>query len=252
MTVALRLRDLSVAFANRTVVDQVTLDVPIRGPSVLIGRSGSGKTTLLRALNRLNEAFPQSRTSGQVEANLGSGLCPLYPEPGQPAPPPLTFIRRRIGMVFQTPNVLPLSIWRNMALPLEQVAGCAPEDLRRRAEAALITVGLWDDVRERLELPAARLSGGQQQRLCLARALALEPAILLLDEPTASLDAHATRDIETLLLRLADDYPLLLTSHSLGQARRLAAQLVVMENGSVSQVFNEGHTPSERDLVELL
>ena len=248
---ALRLHHLEVAFADRVVVRDVSLDVPGQGLTVLVGRSGSGKTTLLRAMNRLNEAYPQCRTTGQVEADLGAGLVPLYPEAGV-AVPPLSSIRRRIGMVFQTPNVLPLSVFRNMALPLEEVAGMRGEALHEAVEGALVRVGLWEAVRTRLDAPAASLSGGQQQRLCLARALALEPSVLLLDEPTASLDAHATRVVEALLVELAQTYPLVLTSHSLGQARRLASRLVVMEEGGVRRVFDEGETPSERELLDWL
>ncbi|MBG3877908.1 ATP-binding cassette domain-containing protein, partial [Desulfovibrio oxamicus] len=153
-----------------------------------------------------------------------------------PSGPPLTELRRRVGMVFQTPNVLPMSIRRNLLLPLELVRGQLP-DAPARMQAVLTDVGLWDDVRQRLDRPAAQLSGGQQQRLCLARMLILQPDVLLLDEPTASLDAATTRDMEQLVRRLATNRPVLMVSHSLGQALRLADRVVIFADGRPQREF---------------
>ncbi len=242
MSIAARIDDLCVSFDRREILHHVSFDIPARGITVLAGRSGSGKTTLLRALNRLNETFPLCHTSGRVELDLGQGLEPVYPAPGV-AVRPLALLRSRVGMVFQTPNVLPVSVERNLVLPLEVVAGLPEAECRRRAENALKSVALWDEVKDRLSIHAAKLSGGQQQRLCLARALALEPAMLLLDEPTASLDVHATAEIEGLLLRLAGEYPLVVVTHNPQQAVRLGERLIVLADGRVRQCF-------ERDGVD--
>ncbi|SCM74095.1 phosphate ABC transporter ATP-binding protein [Desulfovibrio sp. 86] len=244
MNSAVRINDLCVCFGQQQVLHNVRLEAPGRGITVLAGRSGSGKTTLLRALNRLNETFFHCRTSGVVELDLGRGLEAIYPAPGVNVRS-LAQLRRLVGMVFQTPNVLPVSVERNLALPLEVVAGLSEKERGRKTEAALMSVGLWEEVKDRLDMPAERLSGGQQQRLCLARALALEPAMLLLDEPTASLDVHATAEIEELLLRLACEYPLLVVSHNPEQAVRLGERLVIMVDGHVRQVFERGQVDGE-------
>lgn len=244
MSSAVRINDLCVYFGQQQVLHNVCMEAPRQGITVLAGRSGSGKTTLLRALNRLNETFFHCRTSGVVELDLGRGLETIYPAPGVNVRP-LAQLRRLVGMVFQTPNVLPVSVERNLALPLEVVAGLPEKERGLKIREALMSVGLWEEVKDRLDMPAERLSGGQQQRLCLARALALEPAMLLLDEPTASLDVHATAEIEDLLLRLASQYPLLVVSHNPEQAVRLAERLVVMADGRVRQVFERGQVDGE-------
>lgn len=248
---AARLTGLGVSFAGRPVVRDVSLELPATGISVFIGRSGSGKTTLLRALNRLNEEFPGCSTVGGVELDLGGGLEPVYPQAGR-AVRPLPDLRRRVGMVFQTPNVFPASLYRNIALPLALVAECPRREIAGRVRAVLEDVGLWDEVKDRLDMPAERLSGGQQQRLCLARALALEPAVLLLDEPTASLDVHATAGVEALLLRLAERYPVILVSHSLAQTRRLGQNVFVMDKGRVTRRLSADDGLDEGGLNALL
>ncbi len=221
----IRIEHLSVRFAGQSVLTDLSLDIPAGGPTFLIGRSGTGKTTLLRAINRLNECFPDCETHGKIAVQLngewvdayGSGIA-------------VEHLRRRVGMVFQNPNVLPLSIERNIRLPLEVALSLPVEESRQRVEQALCDVHLWDEVKDRLNAPAGTLSGGQQQRLCLARALALQPEILLLDEPTASLDFKAAQQIEELLSELKSRYTLVVISHSLGQANRLAEQVFVLRD----------------------
>ena len=250
LNAAVRMQGVHVSFHGHEVVRDVRLELPGPGVSVFVGRSGSGKTTLLRTLNRLNEEFPGCVTTGRIEADLGDGPEPVCP--AAEAVRPLSELRRRIGMVFQTPNVFPVSVLRNLAIPLELVAGCPKSEIPDRVREALQAVRLWEEVKDRLDLPAERLSGGQQQRLCLARTLALEPALLLLDEPTASLDVHAARDVEELLQELGTRYPVVMVSHSLDQALRLARRLLVLEAGTVAHRFEKNTAPSEKELALLL
>ena len=223
---AIRIENLSVSFAGRPVLRDLSFDIPAGGPTFLLGRSGSGKTTLLRAINRLNECLPGCATRGRVGLQLGGEWIDAY---GRDIA--VETLRRRVGMVFQSPNVLPLSVERNIRLPLEVALSLSADESRSRVEQALRDVHLWSEVRDRLSSPAATLSGGQQQRLCLARALALRPQILLLDEPTASLDFKAAQQIEELLAELKSRYTLVVVSHSLGQAHRLAEQVFVLHDG---------------------
>ena len=218
----LRARDLSVSFFDHAVVHEVNLDVPRGGIAVLVGRSGSGKTTFLRAVNRLNEEVPGCRTTGQVELFLPGGSMSLYPEKGKETP------------------------------ALSVALGCPRAELEDRVKAALVQADLWKEVEGRLFMSAERLSGGQQQRLCLARALALEPDMLLLDEPTASLDVRAARHVEELLFSLAERLPVLMVSHSLGQSLRLASFLAVMEAGRVTHSLADVKGMTEDDLEALL
>ncbi len=224
----LSIRDLTVAFDGKVACRDIRLDVRVGEITVLVGRSGSGKTTLLRAVNRLNECLDGCRTSGEVRLSLPSGSLDAYgPETD------VEDLRRRVGMVFQMPSVLPISVIRNFILPLKLVLGMSREEARERAQSALRDVGLLEEVADRLDHPALTLSGGQQQRLCLARALALEPEILLLDEPTASVDHRSAELIEDLLLSLCPRLTLVVVSHSLRQARKLAHRLVLMRDGDL-------------------
>jgi len=224
---AIRIENLSISFDGRHVVSGLNLKIPQGGPTFLLGRSGSGKTTLLRAINRLNECLPGCETNGSVSLKLDGEWQEAY-APGMHAED----LRRRVGMVFQTPNVLPLSIERNISLPLEVALSMPRAESNARVEQALRDVHLWDEVKDRLTAPSISLSGGQQQRLCLARALALQPQILLLDEPTASLDFKAAQQIEELLDELKARYTLVVVSHSLGQAHRIAEHVFVLRDGN--------------------
>jgi phosphate transport system ATP-binding protein len=224
---AISLCGLNVSFGGQPVLHNLDLDVAQGGPTVLLGRSGSGKTTLLRAINRLNECLPGCETSGSVRVSLGGRMLDAYGPDMRPET-----LRTCVGMVFQTPNPLPVGIAENIALPLALAHGLRGAEIAARIEASLREAGLWDEVKDRLEAPAALLSGGQQQRLCLARALAARPEVLLLDEPTASLDYQAARGIEELLLELASRYTLLVVSHGLNQARRLARNVFVLREGT--------------------
>jgi phosphate transport system ATP-binding protein len=227
---AVEIAGLTVKFGSRVALRDVNLSIPGRSLTVVIGPSGSGKTTLLRSLNRLNECFPGCSTEGTVRIRMADCWVDAYRD-GQP----VTDLRRRVGMVFQTPNVLPCSIDKNLTLPLLRVLGIRKRDAPVHVERALRDVGLWEEVHDRLSHPATTLSGGQQQRLCLARTLVLDPEVLLLDEPTSSLDFRSSRNIEQLLLQLRDAYTIVAVSHSLGQTRRLADHVVVLNDGAVAK-----------------
>ena len=239
MTSACRISNLHVAFGKTEILHGVSLEAPARGVTMLTGRSGSGKTTLLRALNRLNETFPGCRTTGSVEIDLGRGMEDIYGG-GRP----VSELRRLVGMVFQTPKVLPVSVYRNIAIPLEAVRGMPKGEIPAAAEKALRSTGLWEEVRDRLDTDAAHLSGGQQQRLCLARALAL-------DEPTSSLDVAAAAGIEELIMKLGESYPVIAVSHNPEQAVRLADRIFMVKDGRTERSFARGEAAPE-DLAALL
>lgn len=244
-------RGLSVSFFDHAVLRDVSLNVPSGGIAVLVGRSGSGKTTFLRSVNRLNEEVSGCRTEGSVELRLPGGKVDVWPGVG-PDAVPLAELRRRVGMVFQTPQVFPVTVCRNISVPLSVTMGCPRSELDDRVKDALVRVDLWREVADRLDMSAERLSGGQQQRLCLARALALEPDMLLLDEPTASLDVRSARHVEDLLLALSEQLPVIMVSHGLAQSLRLASFMAVMEEGRLRCEISNPDGMEEGDLERLL
>jgi phosphate transport system ATP-binding protein len=215
------IKDLSIHFSGRQALSHVNLNLEAGALTVIVGRSGSGKSTFLRALNRLNEMFPGTDTTGSVELLLG-GVWANVNQNGLPLPE----LRRRVGMVFQTPHVLPTTVERNLTLPLKLVMGLPKKEITGAMEEALRQAQLWDEVKDRLRHSASTLSGGQQQRLCLARSLALKSEFLLLDEPTASLDFRAAEKIEELIVELKQRYHILAVSHSMSQAKRIADRII--------------------------
>ena len=246
MTPKAHIEHLSVFFNRHEAVRVTELELPPNGITVVIGRSGSGKTTFLRAFNRLNEELPGCRTTGSISLDLGQGPEPIYGSSARP----VTELRLKVGMVFQTPNVLPVSIERNIAMPLGLLTNTPKSYIREKVQESLLAVGLWEQVRHRLSAQASTLSGGQQQRLCLARTLALKPKVLLLDEPTASLDAPSAKEIELLLLGLAEQYAIIMVSHSLAQARRMAARMLVFDSGRLVHFLRNKEDWSEEKLME--
>ncbi|SIN79115.1 phosphate ABC transporter ATP-binding protein [Halodesulfovibrio marinisediminis] len=233
-SVAIQTENLSISFNGMQIVKDLSVSFPKNKLSVLIGRSGSGKTTLLRSFNRLNECLDGSTTTGKVIVTLGGTPHDIYS-----GVIPCEELRRRVGMVFQTPNVLPNSIQNNLLIPLKLALRIQGSEAESRMEHALKQAGLWSEVCDRLKSPATNLSGGQQQRLCIARAMVLQPEILLLDEPSASLDFYATRTIEDLLESLSTEYTTIVVSHSLAQAQRLADRLYVFSSGELVQTLSK-------------
>ena len=246
------IKELAVSFAGREVLHGISAEIPRRGITVLLGRSGSGKTTLLRSLNRLNENFDGYAGSGSVKLRLGGAMREIYCSEA----PEISYIRRSAGMVFQSPNPLPMTLKKNMTLPLELALGLSKAEAAERMEKSLREVGLWDEVKDRLNQRAASFSGGQQQRMCLARTLAMEPEMLLLDEPTASLDRKSAELIEQHLRKLKEHIPMIMVSHSLAQARKLGNRFIVLSEGSVARTLDSGSLPhgeeAEAFLEELL
>lgn len=240
-------KDLHISFHGRTVLQKINLTLNDSKIIVLVGPSGSGKTTFLRSLNRLNEYYQGYSGRGEIELDLSGSMQSIHhPQVN------VTELRRQVGMVFQTPNVLPVSIAKNINLPLNLVTDLDKVGREKRLVEALQEVHLWDEVKDRLKENASRLSGGQQQRLCLARVLALKPKILLLDEPTASLDFKASRRIENLLIELQDRYQIIAVSHSLRQARKIAGQIVVMAEGQIAHLLEKEQFESPDMLQKLL
>lgn len=233
MNTAIKVTQLNVSFAKHHILRNLNVTFARQQITVIVGHSGSGKTTLLRALNRLNDEYDNCHTSGNIEVNFGCKWQLIYPLQQKNTIATQT-LRRKVGMLFQTPQLLPVSIYRNIAMPLELVAACPKALIAPKVTEVLTKVGLWDEVSNKLNESAEHLSGGQQQRLCLARTLALEPAILLLDEPTGALDVHTAKIIESRLNELKSDYTIIMVSHNLQQACRLADQLLIMHNGTIT------------------
>lgn len=241
------IKNLHVSFYGRTVLQKVNLTLNDGGIIVLVGPSGSGKTTFLRSLNRLNEHYPRYSGSGKIELELAGSMQDIHRTDLE-----VTELRRQVGMVFQTPNILPVSIAQNINLPLKLVTGLDKREREARLIEVLQEVHLWDEVKDRLKENSSRLSGGQQQRLCLARVLALKPKVLLLDEPTASLDFKASHRIEDLLIELQDRYQIIAVSHSLRQARKMAEQILVMKEGQIEHLLKKEQFDDPEMLQKLL
>jgi phosphate transport system ATP-binding protein len=220
------LDDLTVLYGASAAVTGVSLSIYEHAITAIIGPSGCGKSTVLRCLNRMNDLVPSARIQGRV---LYHGID-LYAKDVDPIE-----VRRRIGMVFQRPNPFPKSIYDNVAYGL-RILGMK-DNLDGRVEQALKRAALWDEVKNRLKKSALGLSGGQQQRLCIARAIAVEPDVVLLDEPASALDPISTTAIEDLMHELKQDYTLVIVTHNMQQAARVAEMtaffsLQVEEDGS--------------------
>jgi phosphate transport system ATP-binding protein len=211
---ALIIRNLSVFFDDRAAVKNVSLDVKARAVTAIIGPSGCGKSTFLRALNRMHELAPGARVEGRVA---------LFDQDLYAPQMDATLVRRRVGMVFQKSNPFPtMTVAENVTAGLRLNGVRDKALLRQRLEQTLRMAALWDEVKDRLHANALSLSGGQQQRLCIARALAIEPEVLLLDEPASALDPLATSKIEELILELKKKFTIVIVTHNMQQASRIS------------------------------
>jgi phosphate transport system ATP-binding protein len=228
-------RGLDAGYGDRRILKSINMDVPPRSVTAIMGPSGCGKSTFVRCINRLHEETPAAWAKGEVILD-GQDLFEARVDPVE--------IRRRIGMVFQRPNPFPtFSIYENVAAGLRLNGWRKGARLDERVEKSLRRAALWEEVKDRLHSPGTGLSGGQQQRLCIARAIAVEPEILLADEPASALDPVATERIEELFLDLKKDYTILLVTHNIQQAARIADRTAffllgdLIEYGPTNNVF---------------
>ena len=229
-------QDFSFFYGGNQAVKNVTLDFPSFQVTAIIGPSGCGKSTLLRSINRMNDLIPGTRTSGKLLFDGQEIYSPRLD---------VVTLRRRIGMVFQKPNPFPKSIFNNVAYGRRLHDTQNQDELRAIVETSLRRAGLWEEVKDRLGDNALSLSGGQQQRLCIARALAVDPEILLMDEPTSALDPRATARIEDLIAELRGRYTIIIVTHNMQQAARVSDFTAflyegnLIEYGQTTQIFTK-------------
>ncbi|MES1944246.1 phosphate transporter ATP-binding protein [Salinisphaera sp. PC39] len=228
-----RVRDLSLWYGDTQALFGVDLDVAENEVTALIGPSGCGKSSFLRCLNRMNDLVPSVRIEGTVEIEGQNIYDPSVD---------VVELRSHIGMVFQKPNPFPKSIYENIAYaPRILGLGARRSELDEIVERSLKRAGLWDEVKDRLETPGLALSGGQQQRLCIARAIAVSPSVVLMDEPCSALDPVATATIEELIDELKDNYTIVIVTHNLQQAARVAGYTAFFHLGKIIE-FNDTDT----------
>lgn len=209
----LHVEDVSVFYGDRQALSGIRMRIPRKQVTAFIGPSGCGKSTLLRCFNRMTDLIDTARVTGRIQLN-GDDIH----GPGVD----VAWLRRRVGMVFQKPNPFPKSVFENVAYGLRLQGGLSKTELADRVEWALRSVGLWSEVLDRLQTPALELSGGQQQRLVIARALAVQPDVLLLDEPASALDPISTARIEELIEALKTDYTIVIVTPNMQQAARVS------------------------------
>ncbi len=230
---------VGIRYGSHIAMQEVSLRIRTNKVTAIIGPSGCGKSSFLYCLNRLNDMVPNCVVSGCINFDF------FKDSEEQPA---TVALRRQIGMLFQKPNPFPFSIWRNLEFPLMQHGVTDKAELATQIEQALVDVGLWNEVKDKLQQSALSLSGGQQQRLCLARALILNPSVLLMDEPCSALDPISTQKIEKLIRDLAATKTIILVTHNIAQARRVADYVALfwsegnsghlLEYGTADEIFN--------------
>ncbi len=228
--IKIKTENLSFSYNGNRILDNVSLEFREKTITAIVGPSGIGKSTFLLTLNRLWETVPQSSMSGRVKIRFDGKMQDIYGNGMS-----LTGLRRKVGMVFQAPNPLPMSIFKNIAFPLKLAGIKDRRTIDENVERALQQAGLWMEVKDRLNDSGLHLSGGQQQRLCIARALVLQPEVLLLDEPTSSLDDASAAVIEELLVNLKDNCTLIVVSHYFDQVKRIADTVFQFPYNGISQ-----------------
>ncbi|MCW2673216.1 MAG: phosphate transporter ATP-binding protein [Frankiales bacterium] len=245
--------DVSAWFGSNKVLERVNLSMPPRTVTALIGPSGCGKSTFLRILNRMHESTPSAKLAGEVRLNGEDIYAPSVR---------ITHMRKRIGMVFQKPNPFPaMSIAENVTAGLKLTGTRVSRSERAEIiERCLMRGGLWNEVKDRLDEPGQALSGGQQQRLCIARSLAVNPDVLLMDEPCSALDPTSTRRVEETIAELAPDVTIVIVTHNMQQAARVSQQCAfflaeqgtpggIVEAGTTKQIFENPRDPRTADYV---
>ena len=216
--------DFSLFYGSVQALKNVSISIRTNSVTAIIGPSGCGKSTLLRSFNRMNDLIAGVRSEGKILVSGQDIRGPMMD---------VVELRRRVGMVFQRPNPFPKSIFENAAFGLRMLGLSDRTELEARVEQSLRRAALWDEVRDRLERSALQLSGGQQQRLCIARCLAVEPEVILMDEPASALDPTATARIEELILDLKASYTLVVVTHNMQQAARISNRTAFMLSGSL-------------------
>ena len=240
-SVAIEVESVSFFYGQKQALTDISIDIHANRVTAFIGPSGCGKSTFLRALNRMNDVIPGARLTGSVRIGGEDVYAPTAD---------VVALRRRVGMVFQKSNPFPKTIFENVAygLRVNGLAGTRGE-LANRVEESLQAAAIWDEVKDRLHTSALGLSGGQQQRLCIARALATRPAILLMDEPASALDPIATQRIEELVYQLKNDYTIVIVTHNMQQAARVSDTTAffwlgrLLECGPTERIFTD---PAEK------
>lgn len=240
-------RDLSVFYSDKQALFDVNLDIDDRCVTALIGPSGCGKSTYIRCLNRMNDVIEGCRVQGKVAID-GDDIYQKNVDP--------VHLRSRIGMVFQKPNPFPKSIFDNVAYgPRIHGLASSKEDLEQVVIRSLLRAGLYEEVKDRLHEPGTGLSGGQQQRLCIARAIAVDPEIILMDEPCSALDPIATANIEELINELHESYTIVIITHSMQQAARVSQQTaffhlgILVEAGETGKIFTDPENQTTQDYI---
>lgn len=234
----IKIKNLSIKYGTQYAIKNVSLDIVPCAITAFVGPSGCGKTSLLSAINRISDLSQNCKVEGEInigQTRILSKNCDLLK------------LRKRVGMIFQKPTPFPLSIRKNIETPLKEHGVKSKKQRQQITEETLINVGLWEEVKDRLNQSAKTLSGGQQQRLCIARTLALKPEIILFDEPCSSLDPLSTAIIEDLILKLKGQYSIILVTHNLAQAKRIADHVAffwqqngcgsLIEYGPKQQIF---------------
>jgi phosphate transport system ATP-binding protein len=220
----IKIDSLNFYYQQKVVLRGLKAELQENAITTVIGPSGVGKTTFLMVLNRLYESIPNCRVEGKVEMKLNGQYVDIHSLP-------TTTLRKKVGMVFQVPNPLPMSIFKNVAFPL-RLSGITDRNyIEEKVEQLLKNAFLWDEVKDRLEDSALKLSGGQQQRLCIARAMIMQPEVLLLDEPTSSLDIEAALKIEELLESLRERCTLIIVSHYADLIKRISDHVLTLKGG---------------------
>ena len=243
---AISIKDLSLWYGEKQALYEVTMEIPPESITALIGPSGCGKSTLLRCLNRMNDQIDECKVDGTILLD-GDDINDKSTD--------LINLRRRVGMVFQKPNPFPFSIYENVIYGCRCAGIRNPSMLDKIVESSLKSAALWDEVKDRLEDQAVALSGGQQQRLCIARAIAMQPEVILFDEPCSALDPIATFKIEDLLRQLREQYTIVIVTHNMQQAARVSDQTgymylgKLMEYGLTKQVFEAPQNESTEKYV---
>jgi len=242
----LTVRDLNFFYGNYRALKDINLDIAEKMVTAFIGPSGCGKSTLLRTFNRMYQLYPKQKATGQIMLDGSNVLDPKQD---------LNMLRAKIGMVFQKPTPFPMSIYDNIAFGVKLYENLSRNEMDERVEWALKKAALWSEVKDKLKQSGTSLSGGQQQRLCIARAIAVKPQVLLLDEPTSALDPISTAHIEKLIDELKKDFTIVIVTHNMQQAARISDYTAYMylgdliEFGDTSTVFTNPKRKETEDYI---